>query len=691
MPPLIKVGDQPTLVPTSSYPYASFPFEKFNPVQSAVFEFYDKDCNAVIAAATSAGKTVVGEMFANHEMEVRKGTFMYLCPLRALAQEKIDDWTDPSHPFSKKKVSICTGDYRLTPERKKELAEADVIIMTSEMLNHRCRNFNSEGNAFLKNLGTIVIDESHLLTVPGRGDHLEVGLMKLTKMNPKCRIVMLSATMPNVDEIAEWVSYSLTGRETYVLVSKYRPCPLTTHFENYDDSGDYYEQKEESKIQRALEIIKYYPNDKFLVFAHTKRTGETMSEELRNAGIKNEFHNADLDKEKRVSLEKRFKTDPELKVVVATSTLAWGVNLPSRRVIVLGVHRGVPEVPTYDIFQMIGRAGRPAYDPAGDAYILVPQSQGAAWRAKLKAQQRIDSQLMENVGGIYKTMAFHVVSEIYHESITNMDEMRKWYERTLAHFQSKELDDAVAESVIESLKKCFAIKVEDDEFSVSTIGKVSSLFYFSPFDTSNLNKNFGDVFKGGKEGDDLRISVALGNIDSNRLGFISRAERDEITAFERRLTAIPELYKGKEGEDGKEKKQGLMDGAIKAAYLYYCLITGNATKAMAGALRGMKYDAPRVLQVVQALDSFGGKKWDKTDFLSGLEKRITHGVPPHLVNLVGVPNLGPVRANNLYKAGIKNLEDLAAAKPEDVVKITKMSRKMVDELIENAALKTMVG
>ena len=225
MPPLIKVGDQVNLVETAKYPFASFPFKDFNPVQSRVFDFYDKDCNGVIAAATSAGKTVVGEMFANHELTVRKGTFMYLCPLRALAQEKVDDWTDPAHPFSKKRVSICTGDYRLTPERVAELNAAEVIIMTSEMLNHRCRNHKAEGNSFLQNIGTIVVDESHLLTVPGRGDHLEVGLMKLTKMNPKCRIVLLSATMPNVDEIAEWVSYNLTGRQTYVLVSQYRPCP----------------------------------------------------------------------------------------------------------------------------------------------------------------------------------------------------------------------------------------------------------------------------------------------------------------------------------------------------------------------------------------------------------------------------------------------------------------------------------
>jgi len=324
--------------------------------------------------------------------------------------------------------------------RQELLAGAEEVLVRLEQDSVCCDIQVAYHNNFFVSSGGVrmLAHNSHLLTVPGRGDHLEVGLMKLTKMNPKCRVIMLSATMPNVDEIAEWVSYNLTKRNTYVLISHYRPCPLTTHFDNYGDDENTYDKKEESKVARASEIVQYYPDDKFLVFCHTKRTGEQMSKDLARAGVKNEFHNADLDKEKRISLEKRFKTDPALRVVVATSTLAWGVNLPARRVIVLGVHRGMSEVATYDIFQMIGRAGRPAYDPAGDAYILSPASQAAMWRARLKAQQRIESQLLENMGGNFKLLAFHIVSEIHHGAITCEDDVRSWFERTLAHFQSKE-------------------------------------------------------------------------------------------------------------------------------------------------------------------------------------------------------------------------------------------------------------
>ena len=324
MPPVKLLPDQTQLIETSEFPsYAKFPFKTFNPVQSRVLEIHDKDANAIIAAATSAGKTVCAEMMMSHEVRRRGGKAMYLAPLRALAKEKIDDWTDKSHHFGDLNLSICTGDYRLTPERRKELESANQILMTSEMLNSRCRNFKSEQNNWLKDVGTLVVDEAHLLTVPGRGDHLEVGLMKFSQIAPNARIVFLSATMPNVKQLAEWVSYSLTQKDTYLINSKFRPCPLGIHYETYYDRGSY-DDKELEKVNAALQIVMEYPDDKFLVFVHTKRTGQLMKKWLTEAGIKCEYHNADLEKSKRHKVEKDFREDKGMRVIVATSTLAWG-------------------------------------------------------------------------------------------------------------------------------------------------------------------------------------------------------------------------------------------------------------------------------------------------------------------------------------------------------------------------------
>ncbi len=672
MPPVAKLTDQNDLVPTKSYPaYASFPFEYFNPVQSRIFELYDKDCNVIVAAKTSAGKTICSEMIMSHEIRERGGKAMFLAPLKALAKEKIDDWTDPNHHFADCNLSICTGDYRLTAARKKELENSDIVLMTSEMLNSRCRNNKSENNEWLKDIGTLVVDESHLLTVPGRGDHLEVGLMKLTQIAPNARVVFLSATMPNVGEIAEWISYQLTGKETYLIESEYRPCPLGVHYESYISQGKY-ESIEEEKLNSALNIINDYKEDKFIVFVHTKRTGHMVKKALEKAGYEAEFHNADLDKNKRHSVEKKFR-EGNLQIIVATSTLAWGLNMPARRVIILGVHRGMQEVATYDIWQMAGRAGRPGYDPRGDVYILLPHNNEEKHRSRLKAHQKIESRLLEHVGNgkkaKYKTLAFHLVSEIHHGSIKNKKDLHKWYEKSLASFQAKDLDDQIADSTIDMLLKCRAIKEDNGIYKATAIGTVASLFYFSPFDVADLRRNFKDVFDGGYEDNDLRVSMALANVENARAGIISNAEKKDMAGFKSMVQKTYGRFQFKDPE-------------IKFGYAYYCLMNGIHGGSISGISKTLQWDAPRMIQVLQAIDQMNCK-WNKKDWFKTLSLRINYGVKPHLLSLCGISNIGKVRAEKLWKAGIKNAKDVSSNQGK-VQSILNMKKESIDKICQSA-------
>ena len=672
MPPVKNLTDQNDLVPTEQYPsYANFPFENFNPVQSRIFELFDKDCNVIVAAKTSAGKTICSEMIMAHEIRERGGKAMFLAPLKALAKEKIDDWTDPNHHFADCNLSICTGDYRLTAARKKELENSDIVLMTSEMLNSRCRNNKSENNEWLKDIGTLVVDESHLLTVPGRGDHLEVGLMNLTQVAPNARVVFLSATMPNVGEIAEWISYQLTGKETYLIESEYRPCPLGVHYESYISQGKY-ESIEEEKLNSALNIINDYKEDKFIVFVHTKRTGHMVKKALEKAGYEAEFHNADLDKNKRHSVEKKFR-EGNLQIIVATSTLAWGLNMPARRVIILGVHRGMQEVATYDIWQMAGRAGRPGYDPRGDVYILLPHNNEEKHRSRLKAHQKIESRLLEHVGNgkkaKYKTLAFHLVSEIHHGSIKNKKDLHKWYEKSLASFQAKDLDDQIADSTIDMLLKCRAIKEDNGIYKATAIGTVASLFYFSPFDVADLRRNFKDVFDGGYEDNDLRVAMALANVENARAGIISNAEKKDMAGFKSMVQKSYGRFQFKDPE-------------IKFGYAYYCLMNGIHGGSISGVSKTLQWDAPRMIQVLQAIDQMNCK-WNKKDWFKTLSLRINYGVKPHLLSLCGIANIGKVRAEKLWKAGIKNAKDVSSNQGK-VQSILNMKKESIDKICQSA-------
>ncbi len=686
MPPVTKVQDQPVLVASAEYPYAKWSFEKFNPVQSRAFEFFDKETSGLIAAMTSAGKTVVAEMFLAHEIRKRGGKGMFLAPLRALAQEKIDDWTDKEYHFNDKKISICTGDYRLTKERAKELNDADLIIMTSEMLNHRSRNYKSEQNEWLKEVGTLIVDESHLLTVPGRGDHLEVGLMKFTEINPNARLVLLSATMPNVEEIAEWVSYALTKRDTFVLRSQYRPVPLNTHFESYYDGYQKYDDREVEKVNKALDIIEHYDKDKFLVFAHTKRTGELMKQACRAAGITCEFHNANLEKKDRVKLEHNFRKDPKLRVVVATPTLAWGLNMPARRVIILGVHRGLEEVETYNITQMIGRSGRVGLDPQGDAYILLPESKMDFYKNRLKNPDRIESQLLCKVGGTgeskpkHKVLAFHIVSEIHHGGIKTTDDVHHWYKRSLACFQSLELEDDVVNDTMELLKFNGAVREENGEYKVTPVGMISSMFYYSPFDVNDLRKNFNDLFGNNHQDDDYWLSLALGNIDTNRMNIVTNAERDEMATYVNKIRQLNPAGFGYKW----------FDAAMKAGFCYYNLLNGFNSNVLSAVQRNLQFDYNRLSQVLIALDSMGCK-WSRSGWLHALEQRISSGVPMYLVDLCRIPNVGKVRAKKLYEAGIKTAEEFADLDPAEAKKLLNIKDEILTEMMSEAQKLALTG
>lgn len=667
---IIRIQDKYELIRTSEFPYAHWPYEEFNPVQSAIFEHISTNKNILVASGTASGKTTMAEMYISDEVRRNGGKAIYIGPMKSLTREKLEDWTNKDSHFSDLKVSICTGDFQVTRSRVKELNESDIICLTPEMLAARCRNRKSDKSSFLRRTGVIVFDEAHVLTVPGRGDHTEIALMKMLEINPKIRIVLLSATLPNVDEVSGWIS-KITKRDCVLIESKYRPCPLHIHYEPYNDIGSYAD-KEAYKIGKAIGIVNHYKNDKFLIFAHTKATGRKMVEYLKSYGIDSAFHNGDLGKDKRFKIENDFKNDPNNRVLVATSTLAWGNNLPARRVIILGVHRGVELVPNYDINQEVGRAGRPKYDPRGDAYILVPASKKEETIAMLKEPPRIISQFLKEEGGHYKTLAFHVVSEIHHGNIKTIEQFHEWFNRSLASFQNQMFGDGIIDKTIDLLIKMKAIVWEDGELKTTPIGMIASMFYFSPFDVNDLRRNFMNLFHKKREDNDLALACALGDVDSHRFKIANTAEKIEMQSFQKKV----EHFFG---------QQCMTDGAMKASFGYYNMLNGNhVSEAFESVQNGLRADIERTLEVVDAIDKMS-TKWHRHEFLRTLRLRFTYGVSVKYVGLVEIPSVGRTRSERLVNAGIDNLDKFCTKSVEELSSIMKIKdKKAVQRILDEA-------
>lgn len=312
-------GKDVQLVPTIEHTLYQYNFINFNPVQSLLFPYIKNDCNIVIGANTSAGKTICAEMLMDYVLS-KNQKIIYLSPLKSLTQEKYDDW---KIRFPTYNINIMTGDYSLSDTQISKLNTTNIVCMTSEMLDSRTRKFTSEKNIWLYNVGLVIVDESHIIGSTNRGDSCETGVMRFTQINSDARIMLLSATMPNVSEFSEWLTI-LNNKKTETVYCNWRPVVLNMNFIEYNTTGDYYDNRE-AKISEVVRIVESKPNEKFLVFVHDKVTGKEVIKSLKDEGIYALFHNADLNIKKRLEIETQFRIkNGGLRVMVSTSTLAWG-------------------------------------------------------------------------------------------------------------------------------------------------------------------------------------------------------------------------------------------------------------------------------------------------------------------------------------------------------------------------------
>lgn len=620
------------------------PFENLNPVQSAAVPFVAQDCNIVVACATSAGKTFLAEMMMAQGLEL-DGKVIYLSPLKAVSQEKADDWRASSHPWSALNVSIVTGDYVLSRARRDELKRADVIVLTSEMLDSKTRRMAREQNTWLTDTAVLVVDEAHLITMDGRGDALEAGLMRFTAQNPRARVVLLSATMPNVEQLAGWLE-RLNGKPTVVIRSAWRPTKLTIHWESYSPSGNYH-QNESRKRETARELIAEFSQDKFLVFVHSKAAGRRLLSELSDDRQVAEFHNADLKRDQRLQLEKRFRHG-DLRVCIATSTLAWGVNMPARRVIVLGVHRGLQRVDPIDIHQEAGRAGRTGLDPEGDAYVLLPgDHQYQRYLERYKEVGPLESCLNEE-----HALAFHITAEVAEGDVEDQKDVCDWFARSFAHhLEPRQL--IKAKEILDKLVSVRILQHHRKLYKATALGRVSSWLYFSPFDVAAWFFNFQRLVELDRTRDDVAIAWALGNVPTQRNNHLPRELAHEMSEYEWQLKAI-----GIEG--GPDP--------TAACLAYMGILGGGAYKHLVQLNRGLVADLDRMISALQLIDhhvlkAMGRPYWDL------VSTRVRNSCSWDAADLCRLHGIGKGRAEKLIRRGITSVQDLATWDKEQIMKL----------------------
>jgi len=388
-------------------------FTHFNPVQTQVFHtMYHTDENVLLGAPTGSGKTIVAELAMLRLFTAHPGRkVVYIAPLKALARERIQDWSNSKSFAGKqmnKRIVELTGD---TAPDQKAIVQSDIIITTPEKFDGVSRNWSSR--PYVRQVGLVIIDEIHLLGAD-RGPVLEVLVSRMryisSHTSSSIRIVGLSTALSNARDLADWLGIERAG--LFNFPPSVRPVPLTIHISGH--AGRAYCARMASMNKPTYAAIQTHsPNKPVLVFVSSRRQTRLTAldliafsaadgnprkwlhmndSELQSAlkhvsdpnlrhmlafGIG--IHHAGLANRDRMVVEKLFLT-LKMQVLVCTSTLAWGVNFPCHLVVVKGTEyydakvKRYVDFPITDVLQMIGRAGRPQFDSDAKAVVLVEES-----------------------------------------------------------------------------------------------------------------------------------------------------------------------------------------------------------------------------------------------------------------------------------------------------------------------------
>lgn len=658
-------NDIKTIINTA-YPY----IKEFNPAQKAVIEsrYLEDKSNYIISIPTASGKTVLGILPALKTI-LNGGKAIYAAPLLSIQNEKVKEFK----AFEEHGIKVG-----------KHPSNSDLSVMVFESFDALTRfSWN-----VLREVDTLIIDEFHMIGEYSRGPTLESAITRAKIINPSLRIIALSATLKNIDEIEQW----LDGK---TVEHNYRPVPLNkevldAEMFNTKNKNDVIVKIVEKAIEDNSQALSFVSTRRFTESLATyvakkidKKTTKEQKQKFKQVADKLlevpkkkgslptttclklaeaaekgvVFHHAGLFNEQKEIIEDEFRKGNIL-MITATPSLMYGVNLPSKYVVIRDHTRwtsnGPASIPVFDYEQMSGRAGRPQYDDVGYSY-LVAKTMDEAFDLEARYVngeiELTNSKLIDNKDAIYK----QIIAQIASSLSKNLDDLNDFFGKTLYGFQMKNnpsmsmfaqdslnwelesaleflLQNGIIRATPEGLKTTdFGNLIAKSNYAVETAVKikeyVSTMEKLNPAEMIYALAETPDLplisFKGRKSKDPVRdklsecglFAVDIGNPEATAVSLIEWI--DERNEYE-----------------------------IENAYNVYSAST-----------RRSAYEASRLVKfaknTLEVLGNYSNLK--DMDYLSA---RLYYGVKEDIIPLVvGVKRLGRKRARLLMKTFGDNLSE----------------------------------
>lgn len=615
--------------------------------------------------ATGSGKTFLSEFAIEHVL-AQGFKSIYVTPLRALAEQQCTRWKDR---FPEAAIGVFTGETIGESTTRGAYSKSNILVMTPERLDAILRNWRSHWG-WLPEIGLVIVDEFHLLGMPARGPRLEGALTRLVRLNPFARIIGLSATIPNVGDLAKWF------RGGYYS-STWRQVPLEKRIVRFSSAKD--------KPALLLEEVKrcIASGGQSLVFCNSRSRVQRMADWLAENGIAAAAHHAGLIREKRGSIETNYKNG-KLRCLVATSTLEMGLNLPARQVVIFDSFSfngtGFQNLPVWSFIQRAGRAGRPGLDSAGEVVLFLARGAPGADRYLEGICEDVDSQLEDS-----RALSEQILIDVHTGLSRTRNELESGF-LPLTFFKRQHPAATLAPSIY---RLCLAGLLDEKEniLKVTILGRLAVKLMLAP-NTIQLVHNVLVHYNSLKFLDVLLLATL-----STDCSPIIQANFEEMDDLVNRISVRPSVLLDSTLDRLRrhvpETPSTLrLLAAIKMSAICLALSDGEEPEAIAETfdiyeadVRMLSESVIRLLQgisaIATAIDKTTKSEEDAKeirttpgsvpDLCSQLQSMIKYRISAEMIPLTRLTGVGGKTARKLVDAGIESLGDVANADPEDLI------------------------
>ena len=669
-----------------AYPY----IEEFNPAQKAVIEsgYLEDNSNYIISIPTASGKTVLGVLPALKTI-LDGGKAIYAAPLLSIQNEKVKEFK------AFEEYGINVG---------KHPSSSDLSVMVFESFDALTRfSWNT-----LRDVDTLIIDEFHMIGEYSRGPTLEAAITRAKIINPSMRIIALSATLRNIEEIEGWL-------EGTCIQHDYRPVPLNkevldAEMFNTKNKNDVIVKVLEKSIndnsqalsfvstRRFTESLATYVSkkiDKKINFKQRERFKEVADKILEVPKKKGSlptstclklaescehgvaFHHAGLFNEQKEIIEDEFRKGNIL-MITATPSLMYGVNLPSKTVIIRDHTRwtsnGPQPIPVFDYEQMSGRAGRPQYDDVGYSYLIAKTMDEAINLEEFYIEGEIEltnSKLVDNKDAVYR----QIIAQIASTLSKNLDELTEFFGQTLYGYQMKNnpsmamfAEDSLRyelESALEFLLQNGIIRATPEGLKTTEFGNLIARSNYSVETAVKIKEYISGINEINSE---EFIYALCETPDLPLISFKGRKSKDPVQEklSECGLFAVdignPEATAVSLIEWINERNEYEIE---------------NKYNVYSASTRRSAYEASRLVKFAKDTSEVLGNYNNLKEF-DILSARLYYGVKPDIIPLVvGVKRLGRKRARNLV-----NIfgNDLSGVSENELQKVEGIGPKLAEKI-----------